>query len=443
MTATESGGALPLEAQAPGLSPVARARAILGGSAGNLVEWYDWFAYSSFTLYFAHHFFPKGDQTAQLLQAAVVFWVGFLARPIGAWLTGLYADRAGRRAALTLSVSMMCAGSLAIAVMPTYGQIGAAAPLALLVARLVQGLSLGGEYGASATYMSEMAGRRNRGFWSSFQFMTLIMGQLTALAVLIVLQHVLSKADLDAWGWRIPFAVGGLLAVIVFFIRMGLQESASFLAVQAAGQAEGSKTLSLLVKYPRETGTIFVLTSAGSLAFYAYTTYMQKFLVNTSGFSKDAATGISAASLLIYMLVQPLFGLLSDRVGRKTTLIFAFGLGTLVTYPLMGAIAATHDAGLALLLIVLLLAVLSGYTAVNAVLKAELFPAHIRALGVALPYALANSIFGGSAESAALWFKQQKMESGFYLYVAAVMAVAFVVALRLRDTNRESLILED
>jgi MHS family alpha-ketoglutarate permease-like MFS transporter len=443
MTATESGGALPLEAQAPGLSPVARARAILGGSAGNLVEWYDWFAYSSFTLYFAHHFFPKGDQTAQLLQAAVVFWVGFLARPIGAWLTGLYADRAGRRAALTLSVSMMCAGSLAIAVMPTYSQIGAGAPLALLIARLVQGLSLGGEYGASATYMSEMAGRRNRGFWSSFQFMTLIMGQLTALAVLIVLQHTMSKSDLDAWGWRIPFAVGGLLAVIVFFIRLGLQESASFLAARAAGEGEGSKTLSLFLKYPRETGVIFVLTSAGSLAFYAYTTYMQKFLVNTAGFSKDAATGISAGSLVIYMLIQPVFGLLSDRIGRKTTLIFAFGVGMLITFPAMGAIAATHDAVLALVLIVLLLAVLSGYTAVNAVLKAELFPAHIRALGVALPYALANSIFGGSAESAALWFKQQKMESGFYLYVSVVMAAAFVVALRLRDTNRESLILED
>jgi len=443
MTATESGGALPLEAQAPGLSPLARARAILGGSAGNLVEWYDWFAYSSFTLYFAHHFFPRGDQTAQLLQAAVVFWVGFLARPIGAWLTGLYADRAGRRAALTLSVSMMCAGSLAIALMPTYSQVGALAPLLLLIARLVQGLSLGGEYGASATYMSEMAGRKNRGFWSSFQFMTLIMGQLTALAVLIVLQHTLSKPDLEAWGWRIPFAVGGLLAVIVFFIRLGLQESASFLAARAAGDGEGSKTLSLFLKYPRETGVIFVLTSAGSLAFYAYTTYMQKFLVNTAGFSKDAATGISAASLVLYMLIQPVFGLLSDRIGRKTTLIFAFGVGMLITYPAMGAIAVTHDPLMALVLIVLLLAVLSGYTAVNAVLKAELFPAHIRALGVALPYALANSIFGGSAESVALWFKQQKIESGFYLYVAVVMAAAFVVALRLRDTNRESLILED
>jgi MHS family alpha-ketoglutarate permease-like MFS transporter len=442
MTATEAGGEVSAEALKPGLSPFARARAILGGSAGNLVEWYDWFAYSSFALYFAKHFFPKGDQTAQLLQAAAVFGVGFLARPLGAWLTGLYADRAGRRAALTLSVAMMCAGSFAIAIMPDYAMIGAMAPVLLVLARLVQGLSLGGEYGASATYMSEMAGRKHRGFWSSFQFMTLIMGQLTALAVLIVLQNFLPKADLESWGWRIPFAIGGLLAIVVFFIRMGLEESPSFLAAQASG-AERSRAMLLFAKFPRETWTIFALTSAGSLAFYAYTTYMQKFLVNTSGFSKDMATMISAGSLLVYMLIQPLFGLLSDRIGRKTTLIFAFGVGCLITYPLMSAIAGTRDAFGAFLMVVLLLIVLSGYTAVNAVLKAELFPAHVRALGVALPYALANSIFGGSAEYVALRFKQAHMESGFYIYVSVVMAVALVVAIRLRDTNKESLITED
>ena len=442
MTATEAGGEVSGQAVQPGLTPMARVRAILGGSAGNLVEWYDWFAYSSFALYFARHFFPKGDTTAQLLQTAAVFWVGFLARPLGAWLTGLYADRAGRRAALTLSVAMMCAGSFSIAIMPDYSVWGAWAPICLVMARLVQGLSLGGEYGASATYMSEMAGKTRRGFWSSFQFMTLIMGQLTALAVLIALQHILPKSDLEAWGWRIAFAIGGLLAVVVFYIRSGLEESPSFLAAKASG-AERSRAMLLFTKFPRETWTIFALTSAGSLAFYAYTTYMQKFLVNTSGFSKDQATAISAGSLLVYMLVQPLYGALSDKVCRKTTLIFAFLAGAIVTYPIMSQIAVTRDAVTAFVLVVALLAVLSGYTAVNAVLKAELFPAHVRALGVALPYALANSIFGGSAEYVALRFKQDHMESGFYVYVATVMAIAFLVALTLKNTNRDSLITED
>jgi len=190
--------------------------------------------------------------------------------------------------------------------------------------------------------MSEMAGKTRRGFWSSFQFMTLIMGQLTALAVLILLQHILPKADLEAWGWRIAFAIGGLLAVVVFYIRAGLEESPSFLAAKAS-RAERSRAMLLFTKFPRETWTIFALTSAGSLAFYAYTTYMQKFLVNTSGFTKDQATAISAGSLLVYMLVQPLFGALSDRIGRKTTLIFAFLIGAIITYPVMWQIATTRD----------------------------------------------------------------------------------------------------
>jgi MHS family alpha-ketoglutarate permease-like MFS transporter len=432
----------PRDPAGAGTSPLTRLKAILGGSAGNLVEWYDWFAYSSFTLYFAKHFFPKGDDTAQLMQAAAVFAVGFGARPVGAWLMGLYADRAGRRAALTAAVAMMCLGSFAIAILPDYQAIGVWAPAGLLAARLIQGLSLGGEYGASATYMSEMAGRARRGFWSSFQFVTLIMGQLLALAVLIVLQNVMPKADLAAWGWRIPFIIGAVLAVVVFWIRMGLEESASFKAAQASG-AERARTMMLFLQHPRETAIIFGLTAAGSLAFYAYTTYMQKFLVNTAGFSKDAATGVSAASLVVYMLLLPAFGWLSDKVGRRRALALSFGIGAVITYPVMSALSHAGSVAEAFGLATLLVATLCGYSAVSAVVKAELFPAHVRALGVALPYATANAIFGGTAEYVALGLKKAGHESGFYVYVAVVMAAAFVIAVRLRDTNRESRILED
>ncbi|WP_374656718.1 MFS transporter [Phenylobacterium sp.] len=444
MSAAETGADAPPPelAFATGLAPSQRLRAILGGSAGNLVEWYDWFAYSSFTLYFAPHFFPKADQTAQLLQAAAVFAIGFFARPLGAWLMGLYADRAGRKAALTLAVGMMCAGALIIAAAPSYATAGALAPAILLVARLLQGLSVGGEYGASATYMSEMAGRARRGFWASFQYVTIIMGQLAALAVLILLQNVMDKADLEAWGWRIPFVIGALLAVVVFWIRSRLDESPSFVAAQASG-APRSDTMLLFLKFPRESAIIFCLTAAGSLAFYFYTTYMQKFLVNTAGFSKNEATGITAAALFVFMICQPLFGWLSDRFSRQRTIALAFGLGAVLTYPAMSAIATADNATLAFLLITVLLVALSGYTAVSGLVKAELFPAHVRALGVALPYAVANALFGGTAEYVGLWFKQQGMESGSYVYVAGLMAIAFAVALRLRNTNRESLIAED
>lgn len=425
-----------------GLRPQSRARAILGGSAGNLVEWYDWFAYAAFSIYFAKVFFPEGDQTAQFMKTAAVFAVGFLARPVGAWLMGLYADRAGRRAALTLAVGLMSLGSLIIALTPGFDKIGAAAPAILLAARVLQGLSVGGEYGASATYMSEMAGKKRRGFWSSFQYVTLIMGQLIAALVLVILQATLEPEQLSSWGWRIPFFIGAALAVVVFWIRSGLEESQSFVAAKAAG-APPANTLVMFKEHPREAFAIIGLTAAGSLAFYAYTTYMLKFLTNTTGFSKELAGAVNLATLVGFMLIQPLFGWLSDRLGRRRMLVFAFGVGAVLAWPIFTLLAKTTDPVIAFLLIFSALVVQSAYTSISAVVKAELFPTHVRALGVALPYALGNAVFGGTAEFVALWFKSIGLESGFYIYLAGMMAMGAMIALALRDSGQHSRILED
>ncbi|OYX94406.1 MAG: alpha-ketoglutarate permease, partial [Caulobacter sp. 35-67-4] len=349
-----------------GMSPMTRARAILGGSAGNLVEWYDWFAYAAFSIYFAKVFFPEGDQTAQFMKTAAVFAVGFLARPVGAWLMGLYADRAGRRAALTLAVGLMSLGSLIIAITPGFAQIGAAAPAILLAARILQGLSVGGEYGASATYMSEMAGKKRRGFWSSFQYVTLIMGQLVAALVLVILQATLEPEALSAWGWRIPFFIGAGLAVIVFWIRSGLEESQSYTNAKAQG-APKANTLAMFTEHPREAFAIIGLTAAGSLAFYAYTTYMLKFLTNTTGFSKETAGAVNLATLVGFMLIQPLFGWMSDRWGRRRMLIFAFGGGAILAWPIFSMVARATDPVVAFMLIFAALVVQSAYTSISAV----------------------------------------------------------------------------
>lgn len=424
------------------MTPARRLRNIIGGSAGNLVEWFDWYAYAAFTLYFAPVFFPEGDSTAQLLSTAAIFAVGFLMRPVGAWIMGVYADRKGRKAGLTLSVSLMCAGSLLIAVTPGYATIGIAAPALLLLARMMQGLSVGGEYGSSATYLSEMATAKHRGFWSSFQYVTLISGQLLALALLIVLQRTLGDEALSAWAWRIPFFVGAALAVIVFWLRRRLDETRAFRSEETR-TAPKSSALELILRHPKEALIVIGLTAGGTLAFYTYTTYLQKFLTNTSGFSKAQATEISAAALFLFMLLQPAVGALSDRIGRKPVMIAFGALGLFLTVPIMSALAVTDSALTAFALSLAALVIVSGYTSINAVVKAELFPAHIRALGVALPYAIANATFGGTAEYVALWFKLDGRESLYFWYVTGMIGVSLITYVLMRDTKAKSLIADD
>ena len=419
-----------------------RLRAITTGSIGNLVEWYDWYAYSAAALYFAPVFFPKGDQTAQLLQTAGIFAVGFLARPVGAWIMGRYSDRYGRKNAMVISVALMCFGSLIIAFTPGAAAIGVFAPVILFVARILQGLALGGEYGASATYMSEMAGKTHRGFWSSFNYVTLIGGQLLALVVLITLRYSIGEAAMMEWGWRVPFVIGAILAVVAFWLRRWMEESESFVKAKASGEELGS-TKMLFQKFPRETLTVLGLTAGGSLTFYIYTTYMQKFLANTAGFTRDQATELSAATLVCFMLAQPLLGWISDKIGRKPLLLMAFGGGTLITYPVMTTVAQGGSMLMIFFILFGAMMIQGGYTSINAVVKAELYPAYVRSLGVALPYALANAIFGGTAEYVALWFKSAGNESGFYIYVSAIMAFGFLVVLTMPDTRRTSRIQED
>ena len=419
-------------------------RLIAACSLGNALEMYDFTVYSFFALLIGKLFFPSDSPYGSLLLAVATFGIGFVMRPLGGVIIGNYADRKGRKAGLTLSVTLMCLGSLLIAITPGHETIGIAAPAILVFARLLQGISVGGEYGASATYLSEMAGKNRRGFFSSFQYVTLISGQLLALAVLLVLQRVLTPEQLGAWGWRIPFFIGGVLAIAVFYIRRGLAETQSFENAKA-GNADKPKSSgwALFKHYPREAMMVMALTSGGTLAFYAYTTYLQKFLVNTSGFSKESATEITTAALFVFMLCQPIAGALSDKVGRKPLMV-GFGiLGTLFTYLIFTTLATTTDPIMAFALVLVGLLIVTGYTSINAVVKAEMFPAHIRALGVALPYALANTIFGGTAEFVALKFKQIGHENWFFWYVTIMIALSLVVYVKMRDTRDHSHIHED
>ncbi len=406
--------------------------AIVGASSGNLVEWFDFYVYSFCSLYFAHIFFPTGNTTTQLLQTAGVFAAGFLMRPIGGWLFGYIADKYGRKKSMLISVCMMCLGSLVIACLPGYASIGVWAPLLLLIARLFQGLSVGGEYGTSATYMSEVALEGRKGFYASFQYVTLIGGQLLALLVVVILQHLLSDVELRTWGWRIPFALGAALAVVALFLRRSLNETSNSetRARKDAGSLRGL--------WHNRKAFIMVLgfTAGGSLSFYTYTTYMQKYLVNTAGMNAKSASGLMTLALFVFMLLQPLFGALSDKIGRRSSMLLFGSLSALLTVPILSTLQGVTNPVIAFSLVMLALVIVSFYTSISGILKAEMFPPEVRALGVGLSYAVANALFGGSAEYVALSLKSLGAEESFFWYVSLMGALAFLVSLGLHHKGK-------
>ncbi len=428
----------------PSLNPLAderpaevanRLKSIFAGSIGNLIEWYDFYVYNSFAIYFAKSFSSSTDPTVQFLTAFGIYAVGFFIRPVGGFILGYYADRQGRRAALTLSVTLMCAGSGLIAILPTYSTAGVMAPLLLLLARLLQGLSLGGEYASSATYLSEIAGSKHRGFYSSFQYVTLIGGQVVAALVLLVMQQAFSAAELEAWAWRIPFAIGAFGALYGLYLRRNLAETEAW---KRASREPRQNLFKELLRHPKELLLVFGLTMGGTTAFYTFSTYMPTYLANTLKFPREWVAEISFITLILYAAMQPAFGAISDRIGRRPVLMWFGVMGTLFTVPILTALQSTTGFIQATLLILTALVIVSGYTSINAVVKAELFPAGVRALGVGLPYALAASIFGGTAPLIGLQFKAAGHESWFYWYVTGLTFLSLLVYSLMRDTKKDT-----
>ncbi|EMO7187523.1 MFS transporter [Pluralibacter gergoviae] len=414
------------------LSNKNRITSIISACAGNLVEWYDFFIYAYTAIYFASLFFPDGNQTTQLMASAGIFAVGFFMRPIGGWIFGYIADNKGRKVAMVLSVFLMCGGSLLIAVMPVYSSIGVAAPALLLVARLMQGLSVGAEYGTGATYISEISRKGTRCFFGSFQYMTIIAGQLLALLTISLLQLLLTAEQMHAWGWRIPFLIGAFSALAVVYVRRHMAET--LVAKKSAHTKAG--TLRELMKYPRAITVTLFITMGCSLYFYTFTSYMQKYLVLSVGMSPESAGLIMTSALVLFMVVQPLFGALADRIGSRTSMIIFGVLATLFVIPLMTLLRGTTDVWSALLLVAAGLLIASFYTPITGVLKADLFPAGIRALGVSLPYAVGNALCGGTAEYVALWTRSQGIESNYFIYVAVMTCLSLIAALLLPNLQK-------
>ncbi|AMU22519.1 Probable dicarboxylic acid transport integral membrane protein KgtP [Mycobacteroides abscessus subsp. bolletii] len=401
------------------------------GSSGNLVEWYDVYVYTVFAMYFEKQFFDDSDQNSTVYVYAI-FAVTFITRPLGSWFFGRFADRNGRRAALTLSVSLMAACSMVIALVPSRGSIGMAAPIVLILCRLVQGFATGGEYGTSATYMSEAATRERRGFFSSFQYVTLVGGHVLAQFTLLIILTVFDTAQVHEFGWRIAFAVGGVAAIVVYWLRRTMDESLSeeqLAAIKVGADTSSGSMRELLTRYGKPLLLCFLITMGGTLAFYTYSVNAPAIVKAAYKDQAMTATWINLAGLIFLMLLQPVGGIISDKVGRKPLLLF-FGFGGVVyTYVLITYLPQVHAPIVSFLLVAVSYVLLTGYTSINALVKSELFPSHVRALGVGVGYALANSVFGGTAPLIYQALKEHDQVPLFIGYVTVCIAISLVVYL--------------
>lgn len=410
-------------------------RQLLAASVGNAVEWYDWYAYTFLATYIAAEVFPKSadNSLVPLLSTFAVFAVGFFMRPVGGLLMGAIADRRGRRAALTVTILLMGGSSLLVGLTPTYATVGVLAPVILVLARLLQGLSVGGEFAASTTFLVESAGPGRRGLFSSFQYVSTTLGQLVASGIATLLVDTLSDGQMNGWGWRVPFVLGAVLSLVGFWIRQGAEETRSAEQQQAPRPA----LLEALRRHPRQSLLICGITAGGTIAYYTWTSYLPTYAELNAGIEKSDALLAGTISLAFFALLQPLGGLLSDRFGRRPLLLF-FGLGfTLLTVPLLHAL---HDSFAVLLLVQCAgMVLLTGFTSISAAVNAEVFPPRVRAAGIGFPYSLTVAMFGGTAPYVGTLFKELGQADLFPWYVAALCLGSSLVYLRLPETAHRPL----
>ncbi|MFI6501393.1 MFS transporter [Nonomuraea typhae] len=427
-------------AESPLGIPRSRARQLVAASIGNVVEWYDWYAYAALTTYFSVQIFPKvaDNPLVSLLAAWGVFAVGFFMRPLGGLLVGSFADRFGRKAAMTFTIVLMGAGSLLLAITPTYEAAGVLAPVIFTLGRLIQGLSVGGEFAAATTFLVESAGPGRRGLFSSFQYVSTTIGQLLALGLAAGLGGMLATADMNSWGWRIPFVIGAVLSLVGLWIRKGADETSHVAQEIQEGKTQRPGLFDFLRHYPKQAALIVGITVAGTVAYYTWTTFLPNYAQITVKFDKAESQLVGTISLVFFMILQPLLGMLSDRIGRRPMLI-TFGVAfTLLPVPLLGML---NDSFASLLLIQGLgMIFLGGFTAVSAAVNSELFPTHVRAAGAGFPYSLTVALFGGTAPLIGTAFTNAGNPGLFPWYMSALALISTLVyVFALKETKDQPL----
>ncbi|MFI6320607.1 MFS transporter [Nonomuraea sp. NPDC050556] len=432
--------ATPPLAQSPLGIPRSRVRQLLAASIGNVAEWYDWYAYSALALYFSGQVFPKDapNSLVPLLSVYGIFAVGFLMRPLGGLLVGSFADRFGRKAAMTFTIVLMGVGSLILAITPTYEAVGVLSPIILVLARLIQGLSVGGEFASATTFLVESAPPGRRGLFSSFQYVSTTIGQLLALGIAAILGSTLAKADMDSYGWRIPFVIGAVISLVGLWIRKGADETSAVAEDVKQGKVQRPGLFDFLKHYPKQAALIVGITIAGTVAYYTWTTFLPTYANIAVKFNKEDAISLGTISLFFFAILQPLMGMLSDRIGRKPLLI-AFGLGfTLLPVPLLGLMS--NSAGSFVTIQLIGMVFLAGFTSISAAVNSELFPTRVRAAGAGAPYSLTVALFGGTAPLIGTAFINAGNPGLFPWYMSGLALISTLVyVFALKETKDQPL----
>ncbi|MGH3439461.1 MAG: MFS transporter [Sciscionella sp.] len=409
-------------------------KTIFGTGVGNALEWFDWNIYAIFATYFAPQFFNGADKTSALLSTLAVFAVGFVARPFGGFLFGWISDRMGRKFSMALSVGVAAIGSIVIGVSPTYGAIGAGASLILVVARLVQGLAHGGELPSAQTYISEYAPRERRGLWSSLIYISGTTGVLVGTFLAAILSLALSKTEMGSFGWRIPFILGGLFGLYALFMRMRMTESKVFTDdVVVPGKSAKARIWPAIAAHKKQAGQVIGLTVGLTVVYYAWAVSAPAHAIATRGIHPTAAFWAGVVANVIFILTLPLWGKLSDRVGRKPILITG-ALGTAVLLFPLNAIIGHSAVMLAVAMSIAMIFIAMGAAIVPAV-YAEMFPTHIRTIAVGIPYSICVAAFGGTAPYLQELIGASLGPAWFTAYVIILLLVSAAVISRLPETK--------
>jgi MFS transporter, MHS family, alpha-ketoglutarate permease len=419
-----------------------RAHTLFGIGSGNAMEWFDWGVYTTFTPFFASQFFHSGDAVSDVLNTLVVFAVGFLARPFGGLLFGWIADRKGRKLSMTLTVATAAVGSLAIGLSPNYATIGLWASVVLVLARLAQGLAHGGELPSAQTYIAEAAPKERRGLWSSLIYFSGTIGQIAGTLLAAILSTVLSQAAMTSYGWRIPFILGGVFGLYAFYMRLRMHETEVFVdelvhddpaAVDDAHPQTKGGIWQTIKEHPKLLFQVIGLTMGATVLYYAWAISAPAYVINVLHAPAAGALWAGVAAQLFFLIALPIWGIVSDRIGRKPVLLVALVGMAVLNLPLNAMLGPSPWSLFIAMSIALIF--LAAFSSIGPAVYAEIFPTRIRATGLAVPYSIAVALFGGTAPYLQTYFASMHMTSTFIWYGIVLGLLSGLVVLTLPETK--------